>query len=144
MENSKGKSFIQVPQLRGMVNSCLKDHSPFPLKPMILNGLGRGGLFLFNHLASFWDLRPCPFIFLVFGVLRPCSFIFLAFDVQGPCPFLFLALAVEEPSPVPSWSMGKTPQSSLPPVTTLPFKTLALCSLTRVNDGVLILSLIHI
>ena len=36
-----------------MVDSCLKEHLPFLLKPTVLVGIGRGGLFLSSYLASF-------------------------------------------------------------------------------------------
>lgn len=52
----KRKRFIQMPPPGRMVDSYLKGHLPFLLKPMILIGLGRRRLFpLSNYLTSFLE-----------------------------------------------------------------------------------------
>ena len=76
---AKGRG-IQVPQAGRIVDSPLKDHHPFLLKPMVLMGVGRGRFYF------------CPFVLLVFGAFRPCPFICLvlgALNIRtSPCAIL--------------------------------------------------------
>ena len=64
---AKGNMFIQVLQPGRIVDSHLKDHLSFLLKPVVLIGIGSGELFFFYpiillaflclgpiHLSSFW------------------------------------------------------------------------------------------
>lgn len=73
------RSFIEKSGTGRMVDSCLKNHLPFLLKPPVLIGIRRGGLlFLSNYLISFWEVWALS-IFLAFGGLGSCPFIFLTF-----------------------------------------------------------------
>ena len=84
---AKGKRFILSQQPGRMVESCLKDHPPFLLKPPVFIKIRRGGIVFY------------PIIFPLFGMLRFCPFIFLA----------FVALNF----PLCIHGQGETPQCSL-------------------------------
>lgn len=66
-----------------MAVSDLKDHPFFLLNPMVLTGIGRGGLF-----------SPYPLILLAFGKLKSFPLIFLVFSMFSPYPFIFLTFGM--------------------------------------------------
>ena len=82
--STKGKKFYSgAPQPGKIVDSYLKDHLKILLlKPKVLIRIGRGVIFFY------------PIIFLAFGTLGALSVYILAFHVFKPCPFIFLAFGI--------------------------------------------------
>ena len=122
---------------RRVVNSCLKRHPPFPLKPGGILGMGGGALSFYPIvLLAFGTLESCPFIFLDLGALGPYPFIFLTCRTFGLHLFLFLVFSTlfKYLLLLPSEPMGETtpcPPHSLTvrgnTLTSPPFRNTCMC-----------------